>query len=56
MKIKDLLKHLKETKKKAGKFDVDVEFWVDDVEYEIDEIGQFSVIPDVMIHLKLKNT
>ena len=52
MKLNELLKYLKETKKKAKKLDVDVEFYVGEKQYDISEIGQYGVIPDVTITLK----
>jgi hypothetical protein len=54
MKLNELMRHLRTTKKTAGKLDVDVEFYVGETQYIIDEIGQFGVIPDVVISLKRK--
>jgi len=39
------MSYLNKTKKKAGKLNVNVEFYVGEKQYVIDEIGQFSVIP-----------
>jgi hypothetical protein len=52
MKLNELIKHLKITQRKAKKLDVDVEFLIGEKQYEVDEITQFNIIPDVLIHLK----
>ena len=52
MKLNELLKYLKETKKKAKKLDVNVEFYIGEKQYEVEEIAQYGVIPDVTITLK----
>jgi hypothetical protein len=54
MKLNEFLKYLNKTKRKAGNLDVDVEFLIDEIEYEIDSIHQFSIVPDITIHLKIK--
>jgi hypothetical protein len=52
MKLKELQKMINSAVDAAGEQDVEVEFYVDDDEYEIKRMGQFSIIRDVTINLQ----
>lgn len=55
MSLNELIEKLQIAKAKAGDADVDVEFWCGDNCMEVDSIGQFNIIPDVVIHLSFEN-
>lgn len=52
MKLKEFKKLIDKTARRAGKCDVDIEFWLNDKPLEIKEMGQFGVVPDVVITLE----
>lgn len=51
MILDELIQNLQKAKDYAGRGDVEVEFWCEDKYLELKRIGQFNIIPDVVIHL-----
>ena len=52
MNLKKFAAVINECVEKAGGSDPSIEIWLNDTEYAIESIGQYGVIPDVVIHLK----
>ena len=52
MKLSKFKKQIDMAVKYAGDHDPDVEFWVGEKQYDIKNIGQFSIVPDVVISLE----
>jgi len=52
MELREFKKIIDKADRHAGKCKVNVEFWVNDKPLDIKEIGQFGVIPDVVITLE----
>lgn len=52
MKLLKMKEVIDQSVKAAEKTNPNIEFWIGNTEYELKDIGQFGVIPDVVITLK----
>lgn len=55
MKLNELKKIIDQASVYAADTDPDVEIWEGDTFYEIKRIGQFGILPNVIIHIKKKS-